>query len=62
MVGTGPEQVTREIGRPVGVWTERDADGAHRGLQIDDADGQTSRVWLCPPALPELLDAVAETE
>jgi hypothetical protein len=54
--------VTREIGRPVGVWTERDADGAHRGLQIDDADGQTSRVWLCPPALPELLDAVAETE
>jgi Family of unknown function (DUF5335) len=59
-VGTTPEErVTQTVNRPVRMTFRKTAEGAHRGLDIESADGSVTRIKFRESnVLPEMLDGV----
>ncbi len=56
------EPVTMLVRRPTALRVEETADGAERGLDIEDADRGCTRVRFRATALPETLDGMAPGE
>ena len=56
------EPVTVLVRRPTALRVEETADGAERGLDIEDSDGGCTRIRFRATALPETLDGMAPGE
>ncbi len=62
IAGEGSHRLTHPVLEPKRVVLEESAEGAHKGLRIDAADGMTTRVRFRVAAVPEELDGLAKTE
>jgi len=61
-LGQGPDHITHRISQPQRIRLEQTAEGAHRGLQIDTANGQTTLLRFRTAAQLETLDGLSEAE
>ena len=52
------DHVNHIINRPTRVALEETEEGAHKGLRIEAADGETTLLQFRSPALPETVDGV----
>lgn len=61
-VGSGAATESHSAHGPRRVFLEREDDGAHRGLRVDDSDGCSLLIEFRAAALPEALDGLADSE
>lgn len=61
-LGQRPDHITHRISQPQRIRLEQTAEGAHRGLQIDAANGQTILLHFRAAAQLETLDGLSEAE
>lgn len=61
-IGAGPNSVLYRIPEPVEVCFETTDEGAHQGLRVDAADGNTTLIEFRTPAYPETLDGLSDAE
>jgi len=62
LVGEGGHHTAHPIGQPLRIQFEQLAGGAHRGLRIDSASGETTLLVFRSAAAPEDLDGLAPSE
>ena len=56
------DHVNHIINGATRIALEETEEGAHKGLRIDAADGETTLLLFRSPALPETVDGVMETD
>jgi hypothetical protein len=61
-LGEKTQHLTHRVVKPERIFFEETGEGAHAGLRIDSADGQTTLLRFRTPARPETLDGLAEFE
>lgn len=61
-LGQRPDHITHRISQPQRIRLEQTAEGAHRGLQIDAANGQATLLRFRAAAQLETLDGLSEAE
>jgi len=59
-VGEGPQRISHSVQQPLRICFAQTRQGAHQGLRIDAADGETTLVRFRTAALLETLDGIAD--
>jgi hypothetical protein len=62
IAGSPPMQVTHFICDPIRLLFQQTEEGAHEGLVIENASGQTTLLRFRAAALPEIVDGISEAE